>query len=218
MTTMEYDAPEHKDCKWPTTPKSACAPRSKSSSASWTNSSSMLTHGTPERQRRAALAPHAVAAGAGAGRADRGGFLHRLYSASPQRGHAGRGSQVPRRRLPTVTVVAVERSPANSTLVLPGNIQAVTEAPVLARASGYIKRRYVDIGDRVKAGQLLAEIEAPELDQQVHQAQAALEQARRRARTGQRQSAAGQSQRATGQGDRRALEEAGSERRGFAPG
>ena len=78
--------------------------------------------------------------------------------------------------LPSVTVVAVERSPGNSTLVLPGNIQAVTEGPVLARASGYIKRRYVDIGDRVKAGQLLAEIEAPELDQQVHQAQAALEQ------------------------------------------
>jgi RND family efflux transporter MFP subunit len=79
--------------------------------------------------------------------------------------------------LPTVTVVGVERSPGSSTLVLPGNIEAVTEAPVLARASGYIKRRYVDIGDRVKGGQLLAEIEAPELDQQVHQAQAALEQA-----------------------------------------
>ena len=78
--------------------------------------------------------------------------------------------------LPTVTVVGVERSPDSSTLVLPGNIEAVTEAPVLARASGYIKRRYVDIGDRVKAGQLLAEIEAPELDQQVHQAQAAVEQ------------------------------------------
>jgi len=79
--------------------------------------------------------------------------------------------------LPMVTVVAVERSPASSMLVLPGSIQAMTEAPVLARASGYIKRRYVDIGDRVKAGQLMAEIEAPELDQQVQQAQAAVEQA-----------------------------------------
>jgi RND family efflux transporter MFP subunit len=78
--------------------------------------------------------------------------------------------------LPTVTVVGVERSLGSSTLVLPGNIQAVTEAPVLARANGYIKRRYADIGDRVKAGQLLAEIEAPELDQQVQQAQAAVEQ------------------------------------------
>jgi RND family efflux transporter MFP subunit len=78
---------------------------------------------------------------------------------------------------PTVTVVGVERSAATGTLILPGSIEAVTEAPVLARASGYIQRRYVDIGDRVKTGQLLAEIEAPELDQQVHQAQAAVEQA-----------------------------------------
>ena len=82
--------------------------------------------------------------------------------------------------VPTVTVVGVERSAANGTLVLPGNIQALTEAPLLARATGYIKQRYVDIGDRVKSGQLLAEIEAPELDQQVNQAKAAVEQARAR--------------------------------------
>jgi len=82
------------------------------------------------------------------------------------------------KELPTVTVVGVERSAANGTLVLPGNIEAVTEAPVLARASGYIKKRYVDIGDRVKTGQLLAEIEAPELGQQVNQAKAALDQSR----------------------------------------
>jgi RND family efflux transporter MFP subunit len=78
--------------------------------------------------------------------------------------------------LPLVTVVNVERSPGNTTLILPGSIEPVTEAPVLARASGYIKRRYVDIGDRVRAGQLLAEIEAPELDHQVQQARAAVEQ------------------------------------------
>ena len=71
----------------------------------------------------------------------------------------------------------VTRSAGNSQLVLPGNIQAVTEAPVLARATGYIRKRYVDIGDRVKAGQVLAEIEAPELDQQILQAKAAIEQA-----------------------------------------
>jgi RND family efflux transporter MFP subunit len=79
--------------------------------------------------------------------------------------------------LPSVNVVPVERSSTRSELVLPGNIQAVTEAPLLARASGYVKSRYADIGDRVKAGQLLAEIEAPELDQQVKQAQASLDQA-----------------------------------------
>ena len=79
--------------------------------------------------------------------------------------------------LPVVTVAAVERSSVNASLVLPGNIQAVTEAPVLARASGYIKTRSADIGDRVKQGQVLAEIEAPELDQQILQAQAGIDQA-----------------------------------------
>jgi RND family efflux transporter MFP subunit len=77
----------------------------------------------------------------------------------------------------SINVVKVSRSEAEATLVLPGSIQAVAEAPVLARASGYLKRRMVDIGDRVAAGQALAEIEAPELDQQIRQANAALEQA-----------------------------------------
>ena len=79
---------------------------------------------------------------------------------------------------PTVTVAPVRRAPAKVEIVLPGSIQAVTEAPVLARADGYIKKRYADMGDRVLAGQLLAELEAPELDQQVQQARATLDQAR----------------------------------------
>src|SRR2546430_455133 len=78
--------------------------------------------------------------------------------------------------LPLVNVAKVSRSRALSQLVLPGNIQAVMEAPVLARATGYIRKRYVDIGDRVKTGQVLAEVEAPELDQQILQATAGLEQ------------------------------------------
>ena len=69
------------------------------------------------------------------------------------------------------------RSRGNSELPLPGNIQAITEAPVLARADGYIVRRMADIGDRVRAGQPLAEIEAPEMDEQIRQAKAALQQA-----------------------------------------
>ncbi len=80
--------------------------------------------------------------------------------------------------LPPVNVAIVEQASSKSLLSLPGSIQAVTEAPVLARASGYIKTRYVDIGDRVKAGQLLAEIDAAELDQQVRQAKATVDQAR----------------------------------------
>ena len=79
--------------------------------------------------------------------------------------------------LPVVNVQIVRRAEAKSSLVLPGNIQAVMEAPVLARASGYIKRRYADIGDRVKEGQVLAEIDAPELNQQIRQAKATVDQA-----------------------------------------
>ncbi|HEX5227741.1 MAG TPA: hypothetical protein VFW44_08525, partial [Bryobacteraceae bacterium] len=51
--------------------------------------------------------------------------------------------------LPDVTVVTAKRASAMGDLVLPGNIQAVTEAPILARAEGYVQKRYVDIGDRV---------------------------------------------------------------------
>ena len=79
--------------------------------------------------------------------------------------------------LPAVNVTAVTRASGKSELVLTGNIQAVTEAPILARASGYIQKRYVDIGDRVKEGQVVAEIVAPDLDQQVRQAKAVVDQA-----------------------------------------
>ncbi len=80
--------------------------------------------------------------------------------------------------LPLVNVEKVTRAAGRTNLVLPGNIQAVTEAPILARATGYIKKRYVDIGDRVKAGQVVADVEAPELDQQILQANAVIEQAK----------------------------------------
>jgi RND family efflux transporter MFP subunit len=75
---------------------------------------------------------------------------------------------------PRVGVIEVARSIRNSKLELPGSIQALTEAPILARANGYIKRRMVDIGDRVEAGQLVAEIEEPEMDAQLAQARADL--------------------------------------------
>ena len=59
-------------------------------------------------------------------------------------------------------------------LVLPGNTQAFIDSPIYARTNGYLKRWYVDIGARVSNGQLLAEIETPELDQQLRQARAEL--------------------------------------------
>ena len=79
--------------------------------------------------------------------------------------------------LPRVEVMPVGRSTANSDLELPGNIQAITEAPILSRADGYIVKRMVDIGDRVQAGQTIAVIEAPEMDDQGLQAKANLLQA-----------------------------------------
>ncbi|PZR74650.1 MAG: efflux RND transporter periplasmic adaptor subunit, partial [Chthoniobacterales bacterium] len=92
--------------------------------------------------------------------------------------------------LPIVNVTKVKRSVPVSELILPGNITPLTEAYIYARASGYVKRRFVDIGDRVRAGQLLAEIDSPELAQQVQQARAGLGQSR--AQLGQTQAALGQ--------------------------
>src|SRR5262249_564176 len=71
------------------------------------------------------------------------------------------------RSLARVEVTEVQRSSANSSLPLPGSIQAIAEAPILARADGYIVQRLADIGDTVRAGQTLAEIEAPEMDEQI---------------------------------------------------
>jgi RND family efflux transporter MFP subunit len=85
-------------------------------------------------------------------------------------------AQEAQQALPRVEVIKVGRSTRQSGLQLPGNIQPITEAPVLARADGYIVKRLVDIGDRVKAGQTVAEIDAPELTDQVAQAKATVRQ------------------------------------------
>jgi len=78
--------------------------------------------------------------------------------------------------LPRVNTATARLAPPENDLLLPGNITPLMEASLNARADGYLKKRYVDFGDQVKAGQVLAEIEAPELDQQVQQAQASLSQ------------------------------------------
>jgi RND family efflux transporter MFP subunit len=76
--------------------------------------------------------------------------------------------------IPTVAVVTPVLSANKSSLDLPGRLEAYARAPIYARVSGFLKAWYVDIGAPVKAGQLLAEIEAPDLDQQLMQARAAL--------------------------------------------
>jgi RND family efflux transporter MFP subunit len=79
---------------------------------------------------------------------------------------------------PTVAVIHPTASSPADELVLPGTARAFTDAAIYARASGYLKKWYVDIGAKVTRGQLLAEIETPELDQQLRQARADLENAR----------------------------------------
>jgi len=80
--------------------------------------------------------------------------------------------------IPIVLTTRPHRGPAADTLVLPGSVQAFYEAPIYARTSGYLKTWHTDIGAPVKKGQLLAEIETPEVDQQLRQAEADLGTAR----------------------------------------
>ena len=80
--------------------------------------------------------------------------------------------------VPTVAVIHPSASSPSDELVLPGTARAFTDAPIYARASGYLKKWYADIGARVTQGQILAELETPELDQQLRQARAELENAR----------------------------------------
>ena len=72
----------------------------------------------------------------------------------------------------SVSVTKPKTSGASQELVLPGNLQAFSDTPIYARTNGYLKRWHADIGKRVKAGELLAEIDAPELDDQLQQAKA----------------------------------------------
>jgi membrane fusion protein, multidrug efflux system len=78
---------------------------------------------------------------------------------------------------PTVSVMPPEPAPDLQEVLLPGDVEAFRQTPIYARASGYLKRWYVDIGAQVKAGQLLAEIDAPEVDDQLRQAGADQSQA-----------------------------------------
>ena len=78
--------------------------------------------------------------------------------------------------IPEVRVAAVRASDSKITVTLPATTTAFEAANIFARTSGYIEKRYVDIGDRVKTGALLADITAPELDHQITQAKATLAQ------------------------------------------
>jgi RND family efflux transporter MFP subunit len=94
------------------------------------------------------------------------------------RARASLGKDAAQAAIPTVVTVTPNRTPLGEELVLPGSVQAYVEAPIYARTSGYLKEWRTDIGTQVTKGQLLAEIDAPEVDRQLSQAQADLATAR----------------------------------------
>ena len=102
-------------------------------------------------------------------------ILAAITMVSRSRARAGLESETS--LVPTVSVVHPSRTAARVQLELPGNITAYEESPIYARVNGYLKRWFTDIGTRVVEGQPLAEIETPELDQEIIQAGAALAQA-----------------------------------------
>jgi RND family efflux transporter MFP subunit len=71
--------------------------------------------------------------------------------------------------VPAVSIVHPQTSGSTQEIVLPGNVQPFITSPIFARTNGYLKKWYVDIGGRVRKDQLLAEIETPEVDQQLRQ-------------------------------------------------
>ena len=102
-----------------------------------------------------------------------------IYTGIHERAHAETtlGVSTERAAVPTVNVVLPASGAVSQEIVLPGNTQAFNDTPIYARTNGYLKRWYVDIGSRVAQGQLLAEIDTPEIDQQLEQARADLKNA-----------------------------------------
>ena len=88
------------------------------------------------------------------------------------------GKEAAEAAVPTVLTITPNRTTLGEDLVLPGSVQAYTEAPIYARTSGYLKEWRTDIGTQVTKGELLGVIETPEVDRQLAQAQADLATAR----------------------------------------
>src|SRR5258708_24729814 len=91
------------------------------------------------------------------------GILERVHSSAALR------VETTDMAVPTVSVVTPQRAAPLQEITLPGNVQPYIQSPIFARTNGYLKRWYFDIGAHVKKGQLLAEIETPEVDHQLQQ-------------------------------------------------
>jgi RND family efflux transporter MFP subunit len=99
------------------------------------------------------------------------GIISRASSVATLQQETNRAAQL------TVAVVTPKKAPATVSIDLPGQTQAYTQAPIFAQTTGYVKKWYFDIGSKVKAGDVLAEIDTPQVDQQLSQAKATLKEA-----------------------------------------
>ncbi len=98
-----------------------------------------------------------------------------LYNILERRSERGvLAQQTEKMSVPHVAVIHATPVEAESQLILPGNVQSYVESPIYARTNGYLKKWYKDIGSHVKQGDLLAEIDSPEVDAQLAQARADL--------------------------------------------
>jgi RND family efflux transporter MFP subunit len=102
-----------------------------------------------------------------------------IYSGIHERAHAetALGASTEKAAISIVNIVHPVPGAASQDIVLPGSTQPFSDTPIYARTNGYLKRWYVDIGAHVQQGQLLAEIDTPEVDQQLEQARADLKNA-----------------------------------------
>jgi RND family efflux transporter MFP subunit len=123
----------------------------------------------PRRPKRILLG--LIVAGAGLGTLAVVGIRSRSATTENLQKVANQAAQI------TVNTIYPERAPASVTLDLPGQTQAYIQAPVFAQTSGYLKKWHFDIGSKVKENDVLAEIDTPEVDQQLAQAQATLKEA-----------------------------------------
>jgi RND family efflux transporter MFP subunit len=124
----------------------------------------MTTHQPTDRNNRRLLIIAAIIAAAIAAV----GIVSRLTA------HSRLADLTANEAITTVAVMTPSPGGVDGELVLPGDMQAILDAPIYARTTGYVKTRLVDIGDQVKAGQVLAELDTPEIDQQFRQAEADL--------------------------------------------
>ena len=124
-------------------------------------SDTSVGNASPQRARRYALAGLVIALGLAAW-----GIVSRVAA------RAALATDTAAFALPTVSTIKPMQGPAAEALVLPGSMQAYNEALIHARTNGYLLKWYTDIGTPVKKGQLLAQIDTPEVDQQLRQARA----------------------------------------------